>query len=142
MIVYIGLVVFVILFALSMWGASRSFENDHNFLAGVCFACAIVFTILILVFVVGSLDYLCYNLNPEAEIAAAAETRTVYVTMLGEISSLMQQDVTASDTYMDIYDKVISFNTRVRKYERWGGTWLEGLFCDPRYEGLEIIPLN
>ena len=142
MITYIFVIVCVALFALSLWGMARLMDHGHEFLGAVSLSMAIIFAIIGICGVINAISYTDYLLNPEAHIEKHVEQRTVYVTMLNEISSLMQQDVTASDTYMEIYNKVITFNSYVRECEKWGGTWLEGLFCDPGYTGLEIIPLN
>ena len=62
--------------------------------------------------------------------------------MLGEIGFLMENDVTASDTYMSIYNEVVAFNRNVREANAWTGTMWEGILCDPSYAELDVIPLN
>ena len=142
MFVYIFVVVCIVLFALSLLGMSKAVDYDRMFLGSCCIGLALVMAITGLVAVINAIDYTDYLLNSEARIEEQVEKRTVYVTMLSEMGNLMEQDVTASETYMDIYNKVMDFNASVRRYEKWGGTWAEGLFCDPTYQRLEIIPLN
>lgn len=142
MSVYLFVVVCIALFGLALWGMSKAVDYDYMFLGACCIGLAVVMVIIGIAAVVNAIDYTDYLVNTESRIEEQVETRAVYVTMLHEMGSLMEQDVTASETYMDIYNKVISFNRSVRHYEKWDGTWFEGLFCDPTYKGLEIIPLN
>lgn len=142
MVVYIFVIVCIALFVLALWGMSKAADYDYMFLSSSCVGLAIIMAIIGIVAVINAVDYTDYLLNPEARIEEQIERRAVYVTMLSEIGNLMEQDVTASETYMNIYDKVIDFNHTIRKYEKWGGTWFEGLLCDPTYKNLEIIPLN
>lgn len=142
MILYICAIISVLLLGLGFWTMGKSIERDRNMLVGVGAGLCIVFAILTIAFIIMAVDYTDYLFNVESRMEEQAEKRTVYVTMLSEISTLMSQDVTASDTYFDIYDKVLSFNASVRRYQRWGNTIFEGLLCDPTYKNLEIIPLN
>lgn len=142
MILYICAIISVLLLGLGFWTMSKAIERDHGMLMGVGAGLCIVFAILTLAFTITAIDYTDYLLNADSRMEAQAEKRAVYVTMLSEVSTLMSQDVTASNTYFDIYDKVLSFNSSVRRYQRWGNTIFEGLLCDPTYKNLEIIPLN
>lgn len=121
---------------------TRMIDDNRLFLGIIAWVLAVIFFLVGIVATVNAFEYGGYLANVEAYRAQAAEERAVYVTMLGEISHLIEQDVTASDTYFDIYDRVINFNRYVTKAEKWAGTWAEGIFCDPSYVGLEVIPLN
>lgn len=121
---------------------TRMMDNSCMFLGIIAWTLAVIFLFVGIAAIVNAFAYGGYLVNIEAYRAQAAEERAVYVTMLSEISHLIEQDVTASDTYFDIYDRVINFNRYVTKAEKWAGTWAEGIFCDPSYVGLEVIPLN
>ena len=142
MILYIGAIISVLLLGLGFWTMGKAIERDRGMLMGVGAGLCIVFTILTLIFTIMAVGYTDYLLNVDSRMEEQVEKRAVYVTMLSEVGTLMNQDVTASDTYFDIYDKVLSFNASVRRYQRWGNTIFEGLLCDPTYKNLEIIPLN
>ena len=142
MILYIGAIISVLLLGLGCWTMGKAIERDRGMLMGVGVGLCIVFTILTLIFTIMAVDYTDYLLNVDSRMEEQAEKRAVYVTMLSEVGTLMSQDVTASDTYFDIYDKVLSFNASVRRYQQWGNTIFEGLLCGPTYKNLEIIPLN
>jgi hypothetical protein len=142
MAVYIFVIVCIVLFALALWGMSKAADYDYMFLGSSCICLAVIMALIGIVAIINAIDYTDYLLNSEARIEEQIERRAVYVTMLNEMGNLMEQDVTASETYMNTYDKVIDFNQAIRKYEKWGGTWFEGLLCDPTYKGLEIISLN
>lgn len=140
--VYIFVVVCLGLLALTVWGVSKATDYDYMFLGSICIGLTIVMAIISIAAVINAVDYTDYLLNTEARTEAQVEKRAVYVTMLSEVGALMERDVTASDTYFEIYDKIVNFNQSVRSYERWGDTWAEGLLCDPTYKNLDIIPLN
>jgi hypothetical protein len=142
MILYIGTIISILLLGLGFWAMGKGIERDRSLFVGLGAGLCIVFAILTLAFTIIAIDYTDYLLNVDSRMEEQVEKRAVYVTMLSEVGTLMSQDVTASDTYFDIYDKVLSFNSSVRRCQRWNGTIFEGLLCDPTYKGLEIIPLN
>lgn len=86
--------------------------------------------------------YIDYKANEATRQEWRIEERAVLTTMLSEIIVLMEHDVTASNTYMEIYNSVLDFNRNVREANTWGGTLWEGILCDPSYMELDIIPLN
>ena len=136
MFVYIFVVVCVVLAALFLFGMSKAVDYDRMFLGSCCIGLTLVMAIVGVAAVANAIDYTDYLLNTEARIEEQVEKRAVYVTMLNEMGNLMEQDVTASETYMDIYNKIMDFNVYVRRYEKWGGTWAEGILCDPTYNEL------
>lgn len=142
MILYICTIISILLLGLGFRAVGRGIERDRGLLLGLGAGLCIIFAILTLAFAIMAIDYTDYLLNVDSRMEAQAEKRAVYVTMLSEVSTLMSQDVTASNTYFDIYDKVLSFNSSARRYQQWGNTIFEGLLCNPTYKGLEIIPLN
>lgn len=142
MILYICTIISILLLGLGFRAVGKGIERDRGLLLGLGAGLCIIFAILTLAFTIMAIDYTDYLLNVDSRMEEQAEKRAVYVTMLSEIGTLMSQDVTASDTYFGIYDKVLSFNSSVRRCQQWNNTIFEGLLCDPTYTGLEIIPLN
>lgn len=140
--VYIVPIVCIIVCALLFWLGSKLFDRDCVFRSVIVTIFAVIFAIAVLVSSINTALYVDYKANEEARMEWRIEERNVLTTMLGEISSLMDNDVTASSTYMSIYNEVIAFNRNVREANTWTGTMWEGILCDPSYAELDIIPLN
>ncbi len=72
------------------------------------------------------------------------ELRETYVALLSRYENLSKQDLTASEVYLDLYDKIIDFNTDVRlaQNNKNRAFWTEGLFYSSVYLNLEPIPIN
>lgn len=140
--VYIIPIVCIIVCALLFWLGSKLFDRDCVFRSVIVTIFAVIFAIAVLVSSINAALYVDYKANEEARMEWRIEERNVLTTMLGEIGSLMESDVTASNTYMSIYNEVIAFNKNVREANTWTGTMWEGILCDPSYAELDIIPLN
>ena len=140
--VYIIPIVCIIVCALLFWLGSKLFDRDCVFRSVIVTIFAVIFAIAVLVSSINAVIYVDYKVNEATRAEWRIEERNVLVTMLGEIGSLMENDVTASNTYMNIYNEVIAFNRNVREANTWTGTMWEGILCDPSYAELDIIPLN
>ena len=140
--VYIIPIVSIIVCALLFWLGSKLFYRDCVFRSVIVTIFAVIFAIAVLVSSINAVIYVDYKANEEARMEWRIEERNVLTTMLGEIGSLMDKDVTASNTYMSIYNEVIAFNRNVREANTWTGTMWEGILCDPSYAELDTIPLN
>lgn len=140
--VYIIPIVCVIICALLFWLGSKLFDKDRVFRAVIALIFAAIFAITTLASFINAVAYIDYKVHETARVEERVEKLNVLTTMLGEISYLIEKDVTASDTYMNIYNEVITFNRNVREANTWTGTIWEGFLCDPSYAGLDIIPLN
>lgn len=140
--VYIIPIVSIIVCALLFWLGSKLFDRDCVFRSVIVTIFAVIFAIAVLVSSINAALYVDYKANEEARMEWRIEERNVLTTMLEEIGSLMENDVTASNTYMSIYNEVIAFNRNVREANTWTGTMWEGILCDPSYAELDIIPLN
>lgn len=140
--VYIIPIVSIIVCALLFWLGSKLFDRDCVFRSVIVTIFAVIFAISVLVSSINAALYVDYKANEEARMEWRIEERNVLTAMLGEIGSLMGNDVTASNTYMSIYNEVIAFNRNVREANTWTGTMWEGILCDPSYAELDIIPLN
>lgn len=140
--VYIIPIVCVIICAFLFWLGSKLFDKDRVFRAVIALIFAAIFAIITLVSFINAIAYIDYKVYETALVEERVEKLNVLTTMLGEINYLIEKDVTASDTYMTIYNEVIAFNRHVREANKWTGTMWEGILCDPSYAGLDIIPLN
>lgn len=140
--VYIIPIISIIVCALLFWLGSKLFDRDCVFRSVIVTIFAVIFAIAVLVSSINAALYVDYKANEEARMEWRIEERNVLTTMMGEIGSLMESDVTASSTYMSIYNEVIAFNRSVREANTWTGTMWEGILCDPSYAELDVIPLN
>lgn len=140
--VYIVPIICIIICAFLFWLGSKLFDKDRVFRAVIALIFAAIFAIITLASFINAVAYIDYKVYETALVEERVEKLNVLTTMLGEISYLIENDVTASDTYMTIYNEVIAFNRHVREANTWTGTMWEGILCDPSYAGLNIIPLN
>ena len=140
--VYIIPIVCIIICAFLFWLSSKLFDKDRVFRAVIALIFAAIFAITTLASFINAVAYIDYKVHETARVEERVEKLNVLTTMLGEISYLIEKDVTASDTYMNIYNEVITFNRNVREANTWTGTIWEGILCDPSYAKLDIIPLN
>ena len=140
--VYIIPIVCIVVCAFLFWLSLKLFDKDRIFRAVIALIFAAIFAITTLASFINAVAYIDYKVHETARIEERVEKLNVLTTMLGEISYLIENDVTASDTYMTIYNEVIAFNRHVREANTWTGTIWEGFLCDPSYAGLDIIPLN
>lgn len=111
----------------------------------------VIAVILVAVFSLAAIGFginagyrLIVHSNMEAYRAEKIEMRDSYVALLDKYDNLTGQDVTASDSYLAIYDKVIEFNTQVRlaQTNKDRAFWTEGLFYDPSYIDIEPIEIK
>ena len=142
MMVYILPILGIIVCAFLFWIGSKCFDNDTMFGAIVATIVAVIIAIGSLVGTINMFCYMDYKANELARIEMRIEERNVLNTMVGEIGTMMENDVTASSTYLTIYENVVNFNTNIREADTWTGTIWEGILCDPSYAGLDVIPLN
>ena len=140
--VYIIPIICVIICAFLFWLGSKLFDKDRVFRAVITLIFAAIFAIITLASFINAVAYIDYKIYETALVEERVEKLNILTTMLGEINYLIEKDVTASDTYMTIYNEVIAFNRHVREANTWTGTMWEGILCDPSYAGLDIIPLN
>ena len=140
--VYIIPIICIIICAFLFWLGSKLFDKDRVFRAVIALIFAAIFAIITLASFINAVAYIDYKVYETALVEERVEKLNVLTTMLGEISYLIENDVTASDTYMTIYNEVIAFNRHVREANTWTGTIWEGILCDPSYAKLDIIPLN
>ena len=117
--VYIIPIVCIIICAFLFWLGSKLFDKDRVFRAVIALIFAAIFAIITLASFINAVAYIDYKIYETALIEERVEKLNVLTTMLGEISYLIEKDVTASDTYMTIYNEVITFNRHIREANTW-----------------------
>lgn len=140
--VYIIPVIYILSAAILIWIGGKAFNREKILTSIVTIVLGAVMVMASLAFCGNAYCYIDYKANEVARIEWRIEERTVLVTMLSDISMLMENDITASDTYLTIYKEAVEFNKNVREANTWGGTIWEGVLCDPSYAELDVIPLN
>lgn len=140
--VYIIPIVCIILCVFAFWGMSKLFDRNRIFVGIIAAILGGIFVTYALITTINTVAYVDYKINEASRIEQRIEEYNMLTTMLGELSYLIDKDVTASDTYLHIYNEVIAFNKNVREANTWANTIWEGILCDPSYAKLDIIPLN
>ena len=94
-------------------------------------------------FAVMSFTYVSYIANPVAKIVKVENERASYVKLLEKYEKLEEQDLTASDSYISLYEKVCDFNEEVMKAKKYDGkTFWAYMFYDPAYSTVDVIPID
>ena len=133
-------IVAIVCFLLFSW----ALDNDCHLLAFPSFGVGAVSGIICIVLVINAICWTTCVTNIEACRADVAARGIVYAELARDYEEiLMPNDVTAADTYMDIYREILSYNKEVRKADKWENTWwAEGLLYDPSYTEAEVIPIT
>ena len=85
-----------------------------------------------------------YSDDPRTNPNAKFISKMTYTEMLDKYqTTLMPQDLTASDSYLELYSNILDYNQEVRNAKKWEDTWwAEAIFYDPAYVGVKEIPIN
>lgn len=123
---------------------SWALDEEIKLLAFPSFAVGVVAAIVAVVLVINAICWTTCVANIEAYRADVNARGVVYADLARDYEQiLMPNDVTAADTYMDIYREILSYNKEVRKANKWEGVWwAEGLLYDPSYTEAELIPIS
>lgn len=134
----------VIIIALGICLIKALSESYHEYATiFACFAEGIIGVISLLL-LVGAINWSGYVTNIDNRREYVIEKGIVYAEMLDKYQTvLMPQDLTASDSYLELYSKILDYNQEVRKAEKWKNAWwAEGIFYDPAYVGIKEIPID
>ena len=140
--VYIIPVICILSATILLWIGGKAFNREKVLTSIVALLLGVIMAVASLAFCGNAYYYIDYKANEATRQEWRIEERAVLTTMLSEITTLMEHDVTASNTYMEIYNSVLDFNRNVREANTWSGTMWEGILCDPSYAELDVIPLN
>lgn len=117
---------------------------NHTAIEIGCFILAAIFFVTSIFFVINAITCLNIRANANVYYAEKTELRDTYIALLERYNTLANQDLTASSTYLDLYDRIINFNFNVRlaQNNKDRAFWTEGLLYNPSYLNLEPIPIN
>lgn len=119
-------------------------DEEIKLLAFPSFAVGAVAAFVTVGLVINAICWTTCMANIEASRADVNARGIVYAELARDYEQiLMPNDVTAADTYMDIYREILSYNKEVRKADKWEDVWwAEGLLYDPSYTEAEVIPIS
>ena len=136
--IFLTIITFIVGLVLLLW-ASDTFSD----FAPVAAFIGVILIIISIGFIVQSIGYISYNANPVAKTARVVNERASYVKLLEKYEKLEEQDITASDSYISLYEKVCDFNEEVMKAEKYDGkTFWAYMFYDPAYSTVDVIPID
>lgn len=115
-------------------------ENHDSFVLYMI-ACFIAIVLLIISIVQG-LNFFSGLLTYEADCAAYATTREIYVDELRHYDEMRDTDVTASSTYLELREKIIDFNYNVEFAKQHDNIWFRHAITDPAYTTVDTIDLS
>lgn len=71
------------------------------------------------------------------------EQREVLIRLKENYSTLMAQDLTGSESYLDLYERIIAFNNNIYKANRWKDVWwAKCIMYNPAYLNIQLIPID
>ena len=140
--VYIIPVICILSATILIWIGGKALNREKILTSVISLLLGAIMVMASLATCVNAYYYIDYKANETTRQEWRIEEQTVLTTMLSEITALMEHDVTASNTYMEIYNSVLDFNRNVREANTWGDTMWEGILCDPSYAELSVIELN
>lgn len=136
--IFLTIITFIAGLVLLLW-ASDTFSD----FAPVAAFIGVILIIISIGSIVQSMSYISYNANPVAKTAKVVNKRASYVKLLEKYDKLEEQDITASDSYISLYEKVCDFNEEVMKAEKYDGkTFWAYMFYDPAYSTVDVIPID
>ena len=115
-------------------------ENHDNF-ALYMIACFVAVVLLIIGMVQG-INFFSGLLSYEADCAAYATTREIYIDELRHYDEMRDTDVTASSTYLELREKIIDFNYNVEFAKQHDNIWFRHAITDPAYTTVDTIDLG
>lgn len=141
---WVVFLVSIILIALGLCLINALSESCHEY--ATIFACFVegILGVISLLLLVCAINWSATVGNIDNRRAYIIEKGIVYTEMLDKYQTmLMPQDLTASDSYLDLYSKILEYNKEIRDAEKWNDVWwAEGMLYDPAYLGVEPIPIN
>ena len=140
-VIFLVSIVFIALGLCLIKALSESYHEYATIFAG--FVEGIIGVISLLLLVV-AINWSGYVTNIDNRRECVIEKGIVYTEMLDKYQTmLMPQDLTASDSYLELYSEILNYNNEVRNAKKWNEVWwAEGILYDPAYLGVELIPIN
>ena len=135
--IFVAVLVAALIFGILAW---LFLENYDNFVLYML-AC-IITVILAVVGIIQGLIFFSGLLTYEADCAAYATTREVYIDELRHYDEMRDADVTASSTYLELREKIINFNHNVDFAKQHDNIWFRHVITDPAYTTVDTIELG
>lgn len=135
--IFVVVLVAALIFGILAW---LILENHDSF-ALYMIACFVAIVLLIIGIVQG-LNFFSGLLTYEADCAAYAVTREVYIDELRHYDEMRDTDVTASSTYLELREKIIDFNYNVDFAKQHDNIWFRHAITDPAYTTVDTIDLG
>lgn len=135
--IFVAVLVAALIFGILTW---LFWENYDNFVLGMI-ACTITI-ILAGIGIVQGLFFFSGLLTYEADCAAYATTREVYIDELRHYDEMRDTDVTASSTYLELREKIINFNHNIDFAKQHDNIWFRHVITDPAYATVDTIKLG
>lgn len=132
----------VVLVAAVIFGilAKLLLEKHNNFtLYMIAYVLA---AILAVVGIIQGLIFFSGLLTYEADCAAYATTREVYIDELRHYDEMRDADVTASSTHLELREKIINFNRNVDFAKQHDNIWFRHVITNPAYTTVDTIELG
>ena len=119
-------------------------KHCYNFAAFCTGIVGIIMCFISFILLIGALNWTAYVANIESRRAYVIEKGAVYTEMLDKYqTTLMPQDLTASDSYLELYSNILDYNQEVRNAKKWKDSWwVLDIFYFPAYVGVKGIPIN
>lgn len=127
------------LWVLFCWSA----YNDYVAVGIPAVCLAVVMSFVSVFGIINAFAFVNANTTMDSQLAYRQEQRIMYMDALSAYQELRGQDVTGSETYLNLYKEILSFNRACDKADRYNDKWwAEGLFYDPTYVGIDPVPLR
>lgn len=136
--------VIVVLICAGLWWLFCWAAYNDYIAVGIPAVCLAVVMSFVSVFgIINACAFVGANATMDSQLAYRQEQRIMYMDALSAYQELRGQDVTGSETYLNLYKEILSFNRSCDKADRYGDKWwAEGLFYDPTYVGIDPVPLR
>ena len=135
--IFVVVLIAALIFGILAW---LFLENLDSFVLYMI-AC-IVAIVLAIVGIIQGLCFFSGLLTYEADCAAYAATREVYIDELRHYDEMRDTDVTASSTYLELREKIIDFNYNVDFAKQRNNIWLRHAIVDPAYATVDTIDIG
>ena len=140
-VIFIAALILIALICYIITVLEKHYYTFAAFCTGIV---GIVMCFISFILLIGALNWTAYVANIESRRAYVIEKGAVYAEMLDKYQTvLMPQDLTASDSYLELYSNILDYNQEVRNAKKWKDSWwAEAIFYDPAYVEAKEIPIN
>ena len=119
------------------------FENTYSSLDILFLILGFVLLIAFIFPAFSAVDYIDYTINPIARVQEVELKRESYIELLNKYEILSMNDLTASTSYQELYEKICEFNSEVyRAQEHKDNIFMASFLYDPAYVDIEPIDIN